>query len=287
MDFFRRFFNHNNNNNNGDNDNDNTEVTSEAANNENNENACQQNNQNERLKKKQIAEYTNIRDIPLHRLQFVEYRGGDSLFLLRISITFAIITIVSYIVLSYIIDLNIKDYEPKWKRIFTNIFISYSSGVSFIFITWGVAFYFVSHVISQRIDAELLHNEYNIDGNKILYIRGSIPDFYYFKKELTKGCSIKLVKVPFLFNTKQSNNYYSKKIEDYIPYNSYTYNQFHTNDYYYYQNNNDTRSTSAVSLDSIDSINNKPRSINTIQRAINNSSRLEKILIATPINLAS
>lgn len=179
-----------------------------------------------------------------------------------------------------------KEYESKWKKVFTNIFISYSSGISFIFITWGVAFYFVSQVISQRIDAELLHNEFNVDGNKILYIRGSVPDFYHFKKELTKGCSIKLVKIPFLFNKRLTKNLYSEKIDDYVPYNPYTYSQFRTNNYYKYDANL-SNSNSNDSLNSLDSVVNKPKSINTIQRAINNSSKLEKILIATPINLSS
>jgi len=241
-------------------------------------------------KRKQIAEYTNIRDIPLHRVQFVEYRGGDSIFLLRVSITFAIVTIIAYIILSYVVDVNIKEYESKWKKIFTNIFISYSSGVSFIFITWGVAFYFVSQVISQRIDAELLHNEYNMDGNKILYIRGSIPDFYHYKKELTKGCNIKLVKTPFLFNTRSLKNIYSNKIEDYIQYNPNIYTQFHTKIFYPYQQEmpikNNDNNNSSDSLDSLNSEHNKPKSINTIQRAIQNNRKLEKILIASPINLS-
>jgi len=234
-----------------------------------------------------ILIYLYINKTKLRKIYIlVEYRGGDSIFLLRVSIGFAIVTIVAYIVLSYIVDINVKEYESKWKKLFTNIFVSYSSGVSFIFITWGVAFYFVSQVISQRIDAELLHNEYNVDGNKILYIRGSIPDFYYYKKELTKGCNIKLVKTPFLFNTKSIRNLYSENIEDYVQFNPYVYSQFRTNGYYQYHqppvvpsNNNST--------DSINSLNKKPKSINTIQRAINNSSKLEKILIATPINLSS
>eukprot|EP00833_Pecoramyces_ruminatium_P004783 jgi/Orpsp1_1/1178815/evm.model.c7180000066842.1 len=254
----------------------------------NNDSNQEDNTDEKKHKKKQIAEFTNIRDIPLHRVQFVEFRGGDSIFLLRVSITFAIVTIVAYIILSYIVDINVKEYESKWKKIFTNIFISYSSGVSFIFITWGVAFYFVSQVISQRIDAELLHNEYNVDGNKILYIRGSVPDFYHYKKELTKGCNIKLVKTPFLFNTKTMNNHYSEKIEDYIQYNPYIYTQFRTNEYYPYQpqempsNNN-----SSDSLSSMNSERAKPKSINTIQRAVYNNRKLEKILIASPINLSS
>ncbi|ORX59292.1 hypothetical protein BCR36DRAFT_408787 [Piromyces finnis] len=272
------------------NNHDSNNASSSHMNNNNESNDKDTNNSTENEKPKptkaQIAEFTNIRDLPLHRVQFVEYRGGDSIFLLRVSITFAIITIITYIVLSYVIDVNVKDYESKWKKIYTNIFISYSSGISFIFITWGVAFYFVSQVISQRIDAELLHNEYNIDGNKILFIRGSIPDFYHFKKELTKGCNIKLVKVPFLFNNKISKTLHSEKIDDFIPYSTYNYPQFQTNNYYSY-NAEPSNNNSSDSLDSLDSINNKPKSINTIQRAINNSSKLEKILIATPINLSS
>jgi len=281
MNFFRR--NHNNNNRastsneNGINNTTNDNTPTEAL------------DKNKKIKNKQIAEFTNIRDIPLHRVQYVEFRGGDSIFLLRVSITFAIVTIVAYIILSYIVDLDVKPWESQWKKLFTTIFVSYSSGVSFIFVTWGVAFYFVSQVISQRIDAELLHNEYNVDGNKILYIRGSVPDFYHFKKELTKGCNIKLVKMPFLFNNKASKSY-SKKLDDYIPYNRYTYSQFRTNSYYTYQADTPSNNSSCDSLSSVnssDSTIRKPKSINTIQRAINNSSKLEKILIATPINLSS
>lgn len=280
MNFFRR--NHNNNTRAS------TSEIDETNNNNGNDNATTEEPiKNKKIKNKQIAEFTNIRDIPLHRVQYVEYRGGDSIFLLRVSIVFAIVTIVSYIVLSYLVNIEVKEWESQWKKLFTNIFISYSSGISFIFVTWGVAFFFVSQVISQRIDAEILHNEYNVDGNKILYIRGSVPDFYHFKKELTKGCNIKLVKMPFLFNNKALKNHYSKKLEDYVPYNRYTYSQFRTNSYYTYQPPTNNYSCSSLSLDSMNTAFHKQKSYNTIQRAINNSSKLEKILIATPINLSS
>ncbi|ORY62793.1 hypothetical protein LY90DRAFT_668333 [Neocallimastix californiae] len=188
--------------------------------------------------------------------------------------------------------MTIKEYDSRWRKLFIIAFESYTNGGSFIFIIWGVAFLFVSHVINQREDADALRNEFNIDGNQVLFIRASIPDFYNFKKELTRGCNIKLVKNPFLFNTESTRNLYSDKVEDYIQYDSKTcicQSQFHTDKFYQYQYQPDkipSNNNSNTSLNSMNSENIKLKSINSIQKAINNSSKLEKILIATPINLS-